>query len=103
MAAVMRVIAKPALIDFYSRHSRSKGQLLAWWKTAGSARWASIVDVRKNYPAADAVGRLTVFNVGGNEFRLIVRIDYAKQINWIRYVLTPAEYDKEEWKHDPWY
>lgn len=99
----MRVIAKPALIDFYTRHNQAKDQLMAWWKTARNARWTSIVDVRKNYPAADAAGRLTVFNVCGNKFRLIARIDYAKQIIWIRYVLTHAEYDKEDWKHDPWY
>ena len=99
----MHVIAKPALIDFYCRHDLAKAQLSAWWKTANGAQWTSIVDVRRNYPTAHAAGRLTVFNICGNKYQLIVRIEYAKQIIWIRNILTHAEYDEEEWKHDPWY
>ncbi len=59
--------------------------------------------MQKTFKSAEAVGRFTVFNICGNKYRLIVRIDYAKQIIWIRNILTHAEYDTEEWKHDPWY
>jgi mRNA interferase HigB len=44
-----------------------------------------------------------VFNIGGNDFRLITRVEYQRQEIYIRGVLTHAEYDKEDWKNDPWF
>ncbi len=67
-----------------------------------AAEWHSLEDVRAVYPHADLVGRLTVFNMGGNSFRLIVRIEYERQEVYVRHVLTHAEYDREAWKNDPW-
>lgn len=45
----------------------------------------------------------TVFNISGNRYRLIVLIDYTYQEIYIRQVLTHAEYDKNNWKQDPWF
>jgi mRNA interferase HigB len=45
---------------------------------------------------------LTVFNIGGNRYRLIARVEYEQQRVYIRHVLTHAEYDKGAWKNDPW-
>ena len=59
------------------------------------------MEVQSDYPSAESVGSFTVFNIKGNHYRLIVSIDYLAQTIYIKYVLTHAEYDKEQWKNDP--
>jgi mRNA interferase HigB len=61
------------------------------------------VEVQAVYPKAEAVGNFTVFNVKGNKYRLILSINYEQQIIYIKYVLTHAEYDKENWKNDDYF
>ncbi len=53
------------------------------------------------FPQAEAVGNFTVFNIKGNKYCLIVTIDYERQLIYIKYILTHAEYDKDRWKNDP--
>ena len=60
-------------------------------------------DVRSVFPKADPVGNFTVFNLKGNRYRLIGGIDYEKARIYSKYVLTHAEYDKEDWKNDPYF
>lgn len=57
----------------------------------------SFSDLRKSFPSADQVGRLTVFNIGGNKYRLIAFMVYAKNRIYIREILTHKEYDKGKW------
>ena len=59
----------------------------------------SIVDLRRMYPSADAVGRCTVFNVHGRRYRLIARINYEYRTVYIRGIFTHEEYDNGDWKH----
>jgi mRNA interferase HigB len=99
----MHVISKARLRAFWETHPQAETPLRAWHQVASTAVWRSLEDVRQTYPHADAVGRLTVFNIGGNAFRLITRIEYERQEVYIRAVLTHAEYDKEAWKRDPWF
>ncbi|HMN27602.1 MAG TPA: type II toxin-antitoxin system HigB family toxin, partial [Caldilineaceae bacterium] len=61
------------------------------------------VELRRDFPSADQVRRLTVFDIGGNHFRLIARVEYASQRVYVRAVLTHAEYDVEKWKNDDWF
>ena len=56
------------------------------------------MDVRKTYPHADAVGEFTVFNIGGNKYRLATSINYRTGKVYIHCVLTHEEYSKEDWK-----
>jgi mRNA interferase HigB len=91
------------LKDFWVSHAGAETPLRAWYQVARLATWRSLEDLRQTYPSADLVERLTVFNVGGNAFRLIARVEYERQEIYIRNVLTHAEYDKEDWKHDPWF
>jgi len=56
------------------------------------------VDVRRDFPHADAVGRWTVFNIGGNDFRLVVEIAYATHKVYVRFVGTHQEYDRGRWR-----
>jgi len=78
-------------------------QLESWYRTAKSAEWTSLEDVRQAYRKADGVpatgGRVfTVLNMLGNSFRLITEINYKRQKVYLRHVLTHAEYDKGDWK-----
>ena len=98
--SIVHVITRRALKEFAAIHKGAEKPLDSWYSVAKKAHWHSIADVRVNYPHADAVGRCTVFNIGGNKYRLIVKIEYKLQTIYIKHVLTHVEYDKEEWKRD---
>lgn len=99
----MHIISFPRLREFYAVHPNAKVGLLAWYKIASKTNWETFAQVRKTYPSADLVGNFTVFNIGGNKFRLITLIDYNTRKIFIRHVLTHADYDKNKWKQDPWF
>jgi len=99
----MHIITKRRLKEFADVHADAQTGLATWAKAAESQRWHSLVDVHAIYPAADLVGNLTVFNIGGNKYRLVTFIDYTYGKVFIRAILTHAEYDEEKWKNDPWY
>ena len=99
----MRIISKRQLRLFWERHPQAKNPLTTWYTRAGHANWRSFAELKQAYPTADLVGRLTVFNIGGNHFRLIARVEYQRQEIYIRHVLTHAEYDTGKWKDDPWF
>jgi mRNA interferase HigB len=100
MVQAVRVISRKALKEAARRHADLDAPLETWYRAAKKAQWKSLADVRKNYPYADAVGRCTVFNIKGNEYRLIVWINYRTGRIFIRHVLTHAAYTRENWKHD---
>ena len=95
----MHVITRRALKEFAGLNRAAEKPLDSWYRMAKKAHWQSIADIRGSYPHADAVGNCTVFNIGGNKFRLIVKIEYKLQTIYIKYVLTHTEYDEEERKH----
>jgi len=95
----LHVITRKALKEFAARYRAADVPLDSWHRVAKKAQWQNITDVRADYPHADAVGKCTVFNIGGNKYRLIVKIEYRKQMIFIKYVLTHAGYNREEWKH----
>ncbi len=80
-----------------------KKQIDDWYTVVKKANWKNLEDVRKIYRDAEAVSNFTVFNIKGNNYRLIVGIDYEEQIVYYKYFLTHAEYDKGKWKNDPYY
>jgi mRNA interferase HigB len=99
----VRVIKRGPLLVFARRHPDAYAALDAWYRVAGRARWRNIGDVRRAFPTADAVrvasGRtVTVINVRGNRYRLVLAIHYNRQVVFVLRVLTHAEYDRETWK-----
>ncbi len=76
-------------------------QIETWNAAVEEAEWQNLEEVRLVYRDAEAVGNLTVFNIKGNAYRLIVGINYRKQMMYYKYFLTHAEYDKDKWKNDP--
>lgn len=99
----MHIISVSRLREFYVVHPLAKPSLLGWSKIAEKARWQSFVELCQTHPSADQVGGFTVFNIGGNNFRLITYIDYKTGKIFIRHVLTHADYDKNNWKNDSWF
>ncbi|TSA35920.1 MAG: type II toxin-antitoxin system HigB family toxin [Porphyromonadaceae bacterium] len=91
----MRVIAKKILRDFWEEKNDSKEQLKTWYKEASKAIWLSPNDIKAAYLQASILksGRV-VFNICGNRYRLIVRINYPRRWVFIRFIGTHAEYDK---------
>ena len=99
----MRVISRKILREFCRSHSDSCDALYDWYRVASKSHWQNLIEVQAVYPKAEAVGNLTVFNIKGNRYRLIVDLVYASQRVYIKYVLTHAEYDKQAWKNDPYF
>jgi len=95
----MHIISRKRLKEFWEAYPDAKGALESWYKTAKKAKWKHITEVRQTYSHADAVGSCTVFNIAGNKYRLITKIEYRIQCIFIKQALTHAEYDQEEWKH----
>lgn len=95
---MVHVISRKRLLDAANKHRELSGPLDAWYRIAKSARWKSWEGIRSTFPAADGVGKYTIFNLKGNNYRLITEINYAGQRVYIRFVLTHAEYDKGAWK-----
>ena len=91
----MRVIAKKVLREFWTKHPDSEQQLKAWYQEANSANWKSPKDIKAEYPTASILaGNRIVFNIKGNHYRLIVKINYQYQMGWIRFIGTHTQYDK---------
>lgn len=99
----MHGISYKRLREFCGGHADACEALDAWFKVARQATWANLIEVQAILPAAEAVGNFTVFNVRGNRYRLITSIDYERQLIYVKYVLTHAEYDKDKWKNDPYF
>ena len=91
----MRVIAKSTLREFWDKHKDCEEQLKAWYYEAEKANWNNHNELREEYPSASILGdNRVVFNIKGNRYRLIVKINYQYKIVWIRFIGTHAEYDK---------
>jgi len=99
----MHIITLARLKEFYEKYPDSENSLLSWNKLTKLAQWQNFAELRQTFASADLVGKLTVFNIGGNKYRLITYIDYQSQKVFIRYVLTHAEYNTDSWKNDPWF
>ncbi len=96
----MHIISPKALKEFWSKHPAAETPLRAWLKTTRSATWKGLVDTRTDFPHADLAGICTIFNIGGNKFRLIAKIYYPSKLVLVRFVLTHAEYNQKGYKDD---
>lgn len=94
----MRVISKPAILKFSERHPDALVPLMNWYRITGRGDWGSLAEVRKDFAHADIVGRRTVFNIHGNNYRLIARVNYKTKRVFILHILTHVEYSKGDWK-----
>ena len=90
----MRVIAKKHLIQLWVVHKNAEQPLRAWYDEAVSANWQSPQDIKNHYRNASFVGNnRVVFNIKGNDYRLIVAVAYQIGVLYIKFIGTHAAYD----------
>ncbi len=99
----MRVIKAPRVREYGRRHAEARPSLQRWLALTKLAEWASLADVRCTFGHADQVtvesGRtVVVFNIKGNDFRLVTAIHYNRGKVFMLRFLTHAEYTKDDWK-----
>ncbi len=91
----MRIIARRKVQSFWARHTDAEEPLKAWFKLTREADWSSPQDVKNLYRNATILkDSRVVFNIAGNKYRLVVWINYAYRIVYIRFVGTHHDYDK---------
>ena len=99
----MHVVKPATLKGYWQKHRDAKRPLQDWLVKAKAAAWTSLADTRRTFPHADEAkvasgATVTVFNIKGNKYRLIVASHYNTQVMFIRDFMTHAEYDKDKWK-----
>ena len=90
----MRVISRSTLSAFWSNHTNSKSALEAWFWEARHATWQSSSDIKAAYKTASfLIDNRVVFNIKGNDYRLIVSVAYQFGAVYIKFIGTHAQYD----------
>ena len=94
MIECMRVISVSTLRSFWKQHPDAEQPLKAWYEEATNAAWTQPSDIKEQYRSASVLkNRRIVFNIKGNDYRLIVAIAYKLQIVYVKFVGTHKEYD----------
>jgi len=93
----MHVITRKRINEFAKKYPESKTALTKWYSLIKQYNFNSLQELKEIFPSADRVGKLTVFNIGGNKVRLIAAIHYNRKKVYIRAVLTHKEYDLGKW------
>ena len=89
------IISRKALRDFWARHPNAEEPLRSWFDDARRASWRTPNEIKSAYRNASVVGNnRVVFNIKGNDYRLVVAINYTASIVYVRFVGTHARYDK---------
>jgi mRNA interferase HigB len=92
---VKRIVAKRTIRVFWEKHSDSKEYLETWYQTAKSAVWKKPSDIKEFYATVSILkNSRVVFNIKGNDYRLVAKINYIKQWLFIRFIGTHKEYDE---------
>lgn len=91
----MHIISRKILRDFSRKHASAKGPLDAWWAEVKQAEWRHFADILAQYNSVDMVGdNRIVFNIGGNNYRMVAKVAYKIGKVFILWVGTHGEYDK---------
>ena len=91
----MRIIARKALREFWEQHSGAREPLQAWYREVEREDWDTPAGVRLRFPRASIIGRnRVVFNIKGNDFRMVAYINYPYRVVYIRFIGTHSEYDR---------
>jgi mRNA interferase HigB len=91
----MRILTKKRLRDYWVRHPQAEQPLKRWHDYVRKADWSSPDDVKQDYRSADILpDNRVVFNIAGNHYRLVVKIEYRFQDVYVRFIGTHADYDR---------
>ncbi len=90
----MRVISKKPLREFWEKHADAKAALQAWYEDAQRLKWQTPSDIKRSYRNASIIGdNRVIFNIKGNDYRLVVKVHYDCGYVYVRFVGTHREYD----------
>lgn len=96
----MRVVTHKTLVEYYTANNQSKTALELWYLKITRANFESLNELKKVFPSADYIGNhRVVFNIKGNDYRLICIVKYSSQKVYVRFIGTHAEYDKIDAKN----
>jgi mRNA interferase HigB len=93
------VISIKRIKQFIEKYPKSESSLLAWYAITQKADWKHLADVKRDFNTVDVYERRTIFDITGNHFRLIARVNYQAKRVFILYILTHRQYTKGEWKN----
>ncbi len=96
----MRIISEKRLREFWQKNSEAETAIREWITTVRIADWNNFSDVRKTFNHSDVFGNCTIFDVGGNKYRIIAKVAYQIKVVFIRFILTHKEYDEKKWQTD---
>ncbi|HEX7917211.1 type II toxin-antitoxin system HigB family toxin [Rudaea sp.] len=91
----MRLIALKSLREFWARHPQAEQPLRAWADEVRQARWKRPADIKAQFASASILkSRRVVFNIKGNDYRVVTAVAYRFQAVYVKFVGTHAEYDE---------
>ena len=91
----MRIISKSTLVEYYIKVPKAKTALEEWYEKTKKSEWTCFADMKKTFNSVDSVGNQRyVFNIKGNDYRLVVLIQFTPKTVYIRFVGTQKEYDE---------
>jgi len=95
----MRIFTEQALKEYSQKHPEALSALQDWTQRVVRSKWSCFADIKKNFNSVDSIGNQRyVFNIKGNNYRLVVVIKFTVQFVYIRFVGTHAEYEKIDCK-----
>ena len=94
----MHIITRKRLLEFAKKHPDCSSALESWYRIVKRTDFNSFAELRQAFPSADQVGKLTVFNIGGNKARLIAAIHYNTDRVYVRHIFSHKEYDRGAWR-----
>lgn len=96
----MRIIAKKTLREFWKRHQDAEQALRSWYDIAKKENWNSFNEIKLQFKNASIVGNdRIIFNIKGNSYRLVVKVDFNWKVMFIKFIGTHKEYDKRNVKN----
>lgn len=96
----MKIISEKKLRQFWKQNKQAEQAMREWIRLVRLSDWNNFTDVRNTFNHADIYGNCTIFDVGGNKYRVIGKVAYGIKVVFIRFVLTHIEYDEGIWKSD---
>ncbi len=94
----MRVISHKAIREFSEAHPESSTAIDYWYRVTRKAFWVSFADIKLTFNTADYVPPFVVFDIGGNKYRLVAKINFGRKVVFIRRIMPHKEYSKGSWK-----
>lgn len=90
----MRVISRRPLREFWAIHPPAATPLVAWFRVLETSDFADFNALKRTFRSIDYLAPFTIFDVGGNKYRVIAEVHYARKRVYVRHIFTHAEYDR---------